>query len=488
MDETVDLFVDLPHLDATEQKEKGPVKCHITGTIANPKIAVEGGSLVLRQPNRKEPIIAAHGINLNMQVETTAKGRVLVVEPVEVFKKTKLDLGVANSLMKYISPDVHSDRQVTGEISLSLSKVRVPLGLTEEEEFKQLEAEGKLTLHQVSSEVKSPLWQGLIRFVADVNGKKPANVIRLVEESEIHFQVRDGRFHHDGHRIGFPEIDPALVISSHGSIGIDESLDLSLEMPRLRKDKRGKGPLQCHATGTIREPKIAIQDALLVVKLKDDEKAALTADNLNLNFSVEDSKNGRMLTLAPVTIFEKQKLTAEAGDQLLHLIVPTLGDLTGVQGELSLSFETFRIPLDAPRSELEKRVELAGKLQLSQVSVATKTPLIQTMVKVLADMYGKKPSAVVRVVKDADIRFQVREGRMHHEGLRFGFPDFSPDLIITSRGSVGFDKSLDFVLEVPAILVDKRDLAIKKAAPVHFRVTGTIDKPIVKEIKDQKNK
>jgi hypothetical protein len=105
------------------------------------------------------------------------------------------------------------------------------------------------------------------------------------------------------------------------------------------------------------------------------------------------------------------------------------------------------------------------------------------MVKVMADMYGKKPSDVVRVVKNADIKFKVQDGRMYHEGLRLGFPDFSPDLIITSRGSVGFDKSLDFELEVPSVLVDKQNLDIKKAPPVHFRVTGTIDKPVVTEIK-----
>jgi hypothetical protein len=289
LDETLDLFADLPRLDAAEQKEKGPAKCHITGTLANPKIAVEGGSLVLRQHDRKEPIIAVHDINLNLQVENTAKGRVLIVEPVEVLKNAKVNLGVANSLMKYIAPDVHSDRQVTGEISLSLSKVRVPLGLTEEEEAKQLEAEGKLTLHQFSSEIKSPLWQGLVRMLADMHGKKPSNVIHLIEESEIHFQVRDGRLQHDGQRIGFPEIDPALVISSRGSIGIDETLDLDLEMPRLRKDQSDKGPLQCHVTGTIHEPKIALQNAPLVVKLKDGDKAVLTVDNRVLAASLHES-------------------------------------------------------------------------------------------------------------------------------------------------------------------------------------------------------
>jgi hypothetical protein len=488
LDDTLDLFADLPRLDAAEQKEIGPARCHITGTITNPKIAVEDGSLVLRQPGRKEPIVAVHGIDLHMQVEHTAKGQVLVVEPVEVFKKTKLNLGVANSLMKYIAPDVHSDRKVTGEIALSLSKLRVPLGLTEEEEVKQLEAEGKLRLHGVSSEIKSPMWQGLIQMLADVRGKPPSIVIHLIEESEIHFEVRNGRLHHYGQRVGFPEIDPQLVISSRGSIGLDETLDLLVELPRLRKDRLDNGPLQCQVTGSINEPKIAIKDAPLAVKLKGGDKAALTVDRINLIFHVEDSKDGRMLTLAPVTIFEKQKLTPEVADQLLHLIVPTLTDLAGVQGEISLSFEKFRAPLGIPESELEKKVELAGKLRLHQVTVSTKTPLLQTMVKVLADMYGKKPSDVVRVVKNADVTFKVKDGRMHHEGLRFGFPDISPDLIATSSGSVGFDKSLDVVLEVPAVLVDPKDLEIKKAPPVRFRITGPMDNPVVTQIIDGKDK
>jgi hypothetical protein len=488
LDETLDLFADLPRLDPALRKELGPASCHITGTITDPRIAVENGSLVLRQPDRKEPIIEIHGVNMNMQVEHTAKGLVLVVEPVEVFKNTKINLGVTNNLMKYISPDVQSDRQVTGEFSLSLSKVRIPLGGTIEEEARQLEAEGKVKLHQVSSEIKSPMWQGLIKMLADLRGKPPCKVIHIIEESEIRFQLKDGRLSHEGQRVGFPEIDPELVVSTRGSVGMDETLNILVELPRLRKDQLAKGPLQCQITGTIREPKIAIKEAPLVVKLKGGDKAALTVNNINLNFSIEDSMNGRTLILAPVTIFEKQKLTPEVADQFLHLIVPSLTDLAGVQGEISLSFEKFRVPLGIPESELEKKVDLAGKLQLHQITVSTKTPLLQTTVKMLADMYGKKPSDVVRVVENADVKFNVKDGRMYHEGLRFGFPDISPDLIAVSSGSVGLDRSLDIVLEVPAFLVDKQDLEIKKAPPVRFRITGTIDKPVVTPIKDGKDK
>ena len=489
LDETLDLFVELPRLDPALRKEKGPAKCHITGTINNPRITVEDASFVLRQPNRKEPMFAADGMNLNMQVETTAAGPVLVVEPVEVFKKRKLNLGVAPGLLKLLAPDVQTERQVDGEISLSLSKLRIPLGVPQDEALKQLEAEGSLTLHRVSSEVKGPMWQAVIRLLADLNGKKvPTSIQLATHESEIRFKVSEGRLHHEGMRIGFPDIDPEWVIRSRGSIGLDETVNLRLELPRLRKDKRDKGPLQCHITGTIREPKIAIPDASLVVHLTDDEKAALKVDHLNLVFSVDTVGDVRMLTLAPVKVLDKQKFTPEMGDQLLHLIAPTLGDLTGVQGTISLSFDTFRVPLGVPKTEFVKKVELSGKLQLHEITVAVETPLLQTVVKVLADMFGKKPSDVVRVVENGEVRFQLKDGRIHHDELRFGFPEISPELLIRSSGSVGYDKTLDFVLDVPSILLDKKTPDAKKTPPVRLRVMGTIDKPIVTEIKEGKGK
>jgi hypothetical protein len=186
---------------------------------------------------------------------------VLVIAPLEVFKKKKLSPGVANGLVKLLAPAVHSERQVTGEISLAFNKLRIPVGVAGGQAIKQLEAEGKLTLHRVSSEVKSPVRRALVQLHADMSGKKPSDVIHRVEESEIPFQVRDGRLHHDGQRIGFPEIDPELVISSRGSVGVDETLDLHLDVPRLRKGKLDKVPRQFHVTGTISQPKIAISDA-----------------------------------------------------------------------------------------------------------------------------------------------------------------------------------------------------------------------------------
>jgi hypothetical protein len=49
---------------------------------------------------------------------------------------------------------------------------------------------------------------------------------------------------------------------------------------------------------------------------------------------------------------------------------------------------------------------------------------------------------------------------------------------------VGLDHSLDLVLEIPRIVLPGKNSADPKStAPVKLRVTGTIEKPIVTEVK-----
>jgi HSP20 family molecular chaperone IbpA len=269
LDQTLDLHVELPRLDPILRKEKGPAICRISGTIGNPKVSVQDASLVIRQHDDKEPIIAVHGVNLNMQVENTASGYVLAVEPVEIFKNEKLSAGLAAGLVQLVLPDLASDRQVAGEMSLSFETLRIPLGASVEQMANRLVAAGKIRLRQVALEAKFPMSQALLKVLADMHGKPPSNLIHLIEDSEINFRMRDGRLHHDGLRLGFPEIDPELVVNLRGSIGLDETLDLHLELPGFFKASRpDSGPIQCHITGTIRDPKISLVGTFLVAEIR----------------------------------------------------------------------------------------------------------------------------------------------------------------------------------------------------------------------------
>jgi hypothetical protein len=275
-----------------------------------------------------------------------------------------------------------------------------------------------------------------------------------------------------------------LVVRSSGSVGLDKSLDLVLELPRLDTAKsKGKGPVKCRVTGTLRNPKLNIKDASLVIQSADAGRPLLEVDGVDMSLSVEGEKGARVLTMAPAKLLDKQKLSAEFNHRLLHLVAPTVDDVVDVNGQISLWVEKLNLPLGVSKEERLKKMELSGKLQLHELTTTVKTPLLEAMVKVLADRYGKKPTEVVRVVKNAEIRFQLRDGRMHHEGLELGFPDISPNLLVRSSGSVGLDRSLDLVLEMPRILLKTKDRPDDKAEKIRFRVTGTIEKPNVVEIK-----
>ena len=163
----------------------------------------------------------------------------------------------------------------------------------------------------------------------------------------------------------------------------------------------------------------------------------------------------------------------------MRLIAPALADVAEVQGEFSLSIDALHVPLAGSKQQLFRSMVLGGQLQLHQVSTTVQTPLLTAMVKVLADQYGKTPSETIKVAKDAKIHFELRDGRLFQEGLEVGFPDLSPDLVCRSSGSVGLDRSLDLILHVPAVLAGKQD---GDSDEIRFRVTGTIDEPIVAEV------
>jgi hypothetical protein len=443
---------------------------------------------VLRLPGHPQPVFSARGIHFTFAVKEQEGERWLVMEPARFFDHQKLTPELTSELLKQVDPILEDAVKVEGEFSMELKKFRVPLILSKEKRRAEEELEGTLGLHRVTTEVKGPLLQALVKVIADLHHKEPTEVVRVVNDSTVRFAIREGRMHHEGLTFGFPDISPDLVVRSSGSVGFDETLDLHIELPRLLpKEKAAElgtptEPVQVHITGTVSEPILSVRNSTLAVRLPGQKEAILGVNGVDLNFRVVKEEKGRWLVLKPVRFFDRQKLTPKLCDEILARFDPALAGVAGVEGEFSLDLEQFRIPLDVPPEELAKKVEVAGSLRLHRVTTEVKTPLLQSMVKVLADLYGKKPSEVIRVVNDATIAFAVREGRMHHEGLVFGFPDISPDLVVRSSGSVGLDKSLDLRLEVPKILLNKDVPQPKGKGPVKFHITGVIGKPIVTPI------
>jgi hypothetical protein len=115
----------------------------------------------------------------------------------------------------------------------------------------------------------------------------------------------------------------------------------------------------------------------------------IDVDGIDMTFRVEKAEEGRVLTLDPVVIFDRRKLSAKEANKLLHLFDPTISDNPELGGEFSFSLDKLRIPIGVPRDEAVKRMEVEGKLVLHQVSTDVKNPMGQAVVQLVADMNGK---------------------------------------------------------------------------------------------------
>jgi hypothetical protein len=434
---------------------------------------VTDAALTLRLSGQDEPAIDVDGINMTCRVEKAEEGRVLTLDPVVIFERRKLTPERASNLLHLIDPTMSDTPEISGEYSLSLDKLRIPIGISRDEAVKRIELDGKLVLHQVSTKAKSPMQHALVQLVADMNGKHASEVVRLAQDSAIHFQVRDGRLYHEGLRIGLPDIDPALQIASRGSVGLDKTLDLYVDLPHLDAgERKAKGPAKCRITGTIDNPKIAVEDASLVLHQHDRKEPIIAAHGIDLNMQVETTDSGRVLVVEPVEICKKSKLNLAVASGLVKMLAPDADPERQVNGEVSLSLNKLCIPLGVSREEALKHLEADGKLTLHQVASEVKSPMWQALIKVIADMNDKQPAEVSRLVANAEIPFQIRNGRLHHEGFRVGLPDIDPELMVSTHGSIGLDETLDLFVEVPHL-----DKARRKAkGPATCHITGTVAK------------
>nr|MCH9655808.1 hypothetical protein [Planctomycetota bacterium] len=237
--------------------------------------------------------------------------------------------------------------------------------------------------------------------------------------------------------------------------------------------------------------KAHLKDTKILVEVDGEDEPIIDLRDLNLDAEVKRDASGEWLSLGQFTLYDHQPLTTELCDEFLQLIDPVLADVAAVAGSFSCKFEEFLVPLDsANNDEAIRDLKIKGVLTIHNLAGEFKTPLLRDLVSVLAETHEVKVPDVIRLAKDTTIIFEIREGRIFHEGLSFGFPDIAPDLIVRSQGSVGIDESLDLTIEVPQILGnDEKPAKGIKVKPLILRVQGTILKPIVTEVpEDDKSK
>jgi hypothetical protein len=215
---------------------------------------ISDGSLLLRGPNTANPWELA-GLNLNVDMtpaNLSPNGvHVLHGKNAQFMKDTELTPEMCNDLLKFVVPPFASAVRTSGRVSLELEEFNWPLGKPDAAELK-----GRLTLHSVEvgvTEVSKSI-TNLLRL-PEMTGE-----IEIAKDDVVPFTMHDGRVYHENLVFTLPISDPGLQVRSHGSVGLDETLDWYVELTvpadadlansRILRALRDTHP-KIHFTGTL---------------------------------------------------------------------------------------------------------------------------------------------------------------------------------------------------------------------------------------------
>jgi len=154
-------------------------------------------------------------MRLAAQVRLAPEPKELYVASGRVADRVRINPHMCASALMYIAPVLAGVATAEGRFSIELDGCRIPLA-----DPAQGELAGRMIIHSAR------IGPGpLVRELAVLLGREsPAELSR---ESTISFRMVDGRVYHRDLEMVFPD----LVIRTYGSVGLDQSLDITAEMP-----------------------------------------------------------------------------------------------------------------------------------------------------------------------------------------------------------------------------------------------------------------
>jgi len=191
---------------------------------------------------------------------------------------------------------------------------------------------------------------------------------------------------------------------------------------------------------------------------------AVSEGHLHLRPSVDLTPGPAVLRLAPGTLIENVRITPEMCDGALEYVAPVLAGVTAAEGRFSVSLDDCHVPLaDA------KRGDVSGHLTVHSVQVGP-GPLVRELAILL------NHAAPAKLSKESRVTFRMVEGRVYHRDLVMEFPD----LTVRTYGSVGLDRTLAIMAEMPVppkwVGDDSLGRAVKNRT-IRLPIGGTLDAP-----------
>lgn len=153
-------------------------------------------------------------------------GPLLLMGQTRLLERVSITRDMCAEWLKYVAPLLGDATRIKGRLSVGLTHARIPIG-----DMNSADILGSLTVH--SGEIRpGPLTEPFVRLVRRIHSIAGKNILGETDailrttEREIPFRLLGGRVYHENMLVRTGEV----VMNSSGSVGLDESLDLLVQI------------------------------------------------------------------------------------------------------------------------------------------------------------------------------------------------------------------------------------------------------------------
>ena len=248
---------------------------------------IKGGSLEINAPWREVAIVEISKLTIDGNIANGANGkRRLHVDPIQILDHEPLSESHTQQNLALIAPVLSQSTELSGNASVWLDEINIPIGqavtadsttamdsATKDDLSGSIPIRGRAELHWLEARLKENWTKQLTAIIGQVSGSVIPNQIQVLKDSKIEFSVTNEGIHHSGMVFLLPELAKEMRITSSGSVHLDETIDLLLQLnvPKIVQTGRPflamlsqimSMPIQLRVLGTVSEPKIQLPEGM----------------------------------------------------------------------------------------------------------------------------------------------------------------------------------------------------------------------------------
>ncbi len=254
----------------------------------------------------------------------------------------------------------------------------------------------------------------------------------------------------------------------------------NLQFPKLEtalEEAPSEPASTSNSDSTEKTLRIKVNKASLFVKTPTMTEETAVFRDVDLDAAILQNNEGRSLLIEPGRILDHAQISPELCEGGLKYVVPMLAEATWTRGEFSIDLDACVIDLDNPDQSL-----VSGTLHVHGVEAGIRNQLLAVATKSIVGAMGRDNLDSIHLADDSEIHFQIRDGMVWHDGVEFGLPRVSEDLVVRTSGSVAFDERMDLDIDIPMPLHLVADGPLAQALTdksLTLKAKGTLSNPEV---------